>query len=106
MPKKCKYPGLTDKLDTRMMKRLDTELMRNRRIKLLFDRVTIVIIMEWSGITKINLEWNGNSIVNHNVFGGWTDDGVIVVVRGCVIELDARMVFIYAPETTKTNGDR
>lgn len=31
--------------------------------------------------------------------GGRTDDdGVIVVVRGCVIELDARMVFIYAPE--------
>lgn len=42
--------------DIRMMKRLDTELMRNRRIKLLFDRVTIVIIMEWSGITKINLD--------------------------------------------------
>lgn len=31
--------------------------------------------------------------------GGRTDDdGVIVVVRGYVIELDARMVFIYAPE--------
>lgn len=42
--------------DIRMMKRLDTELMRNRRIELLFDRVTIVIIMEWSGITKINLD--------------------------------------------------
>lgn len=31
-------------------------------------------------------------------FGGWTCDGVIVV-RGCVIELDAvGMGFIYAPE--------